>query len=98
MMWTLLGIFIGALGVLIWQGVRNRIKGENDNGDKPAWEALAIAHEKAALEELKESRENAQIGYSARAEAGMKRVKFHYEESKRIRAEALEAMMEGKIL
>lgn len=96
MIWTLLGIFIGVLGVFIWQGVRNRIKGENDN--RQAWEALAIAHEKAALEEMKQSRKNARGGFSSLAEAGMKRVKFHYEEAKRIRQQALEDMMEGKIL
>lgn len=78
-------------------GKKSRKK-ESEKDDRPAWERLADTYEKAAERLLDDAVDSAESGNPSLSRRRLEEAKDFMAESKRIRQQALEDMMEGKIL
>lgn len=101
--WLLAGIVLGAIiGHLLVRytlatGKKSRKK-KREKDDRPAWERMADAYEKAAERLLADAVNSAEAGYPGSSRRSLEEADEFMAEANRIRQQALEDMMEGKIL
>ena len=99
-----LAFFLSALIHEMWQRYvaewikTRKAKKNREKDDRPAWERLADAYEKAAERLLDDAVNSAEAGCPGLSRRSLEEADYFMAEAKRIKQRALEDMMEGKIL
>ena len=99
-----LAFFLSALIHEMWQRYvaewikTRKAKKNREKDDRPTWERLADAYEKAAEQLLDYAVNTAESGYRDLSRRSLEEADYFMAEAKRIKQQALEDMMEGKIL